>query len=285
MKVPAGSSSRRRLRLKGRGLPNQARQAGELLRRGADHGAQRPSPTTSSGCSRSSRGLHLRPEEQTMTAVTHFALARPYRLSLDSYALVDRRASRPGPPPGRPRAARSHPRRAGAPVVRPLPGEGDGPDPAAARWPRPQLRRPRPGRRPARPDRRAGEDATANRHDEEALHGHEQTDPEVAGGAARRPDQGAALRPHRGRRRAPAARPARPARGLGRRRCSPRPAPTRTGCATTLEAELGRRPRVSGPGADARAGARHPAARRGCSTRPSARPSGSRTSTSRSSTS
>ena len=31
--------------------------------------------------------------------------------------------------------------------------------------------------------------------------------------------------------------------------CSARPAPTRTGCAPTLEAELGRRPRVSGPGA------------------------------------
>ena len=43
-------------------------------------------------------------------------------------------------------------------------------------------------------------------------------------------------------------------------------------------------PRVSGPGAAPGQVLRHPAARRGCSTPPSARPSGSRTSTSRSST-
>ena len=45
-----------------------------------------------------------------------------------------------------------------------------------------------------------------------------------------------------------------------------------------------KRPKVTGPGRHARPGLPHPAAGAGCSTRPNARPSGSRTNTSRSST-
>ena len=67
------------------------------------------------------------------------------------------------------------------------------------------------------------------------------------------------------------------------RACSQRPASMPTRCAPRLEAELERRPRVSGPGR--RPGrSRHAARSAGCSTPPRARPSGSRTSTSRSST-
>ena len=81
----------------------------------------------------------------------------------------------------------------------------------------------------------------------EVTHGPEQADPEVPGGPARRADQGAALRPHRGGRRAPAARAARragrpdpaPAHAPGRRRGALRAA---------LERQLEGRPRVSGPG-------------------------------------
>src|SRR4029079_263812 len=73
-----------------------------------------------------------------------------------------RRTSRARTPPGCPRTAGSHPRRTAPLVVRPLPGEGDGQDPAAADEPEPQLLRHRAGRRAARQDRGAGEDTTTH---------------------------------------------------------------------------------------------------------------------------
>src|SRR6185295_10102292 len=66
----------------------QTRQAGELLRRAADPRARDPHRRRATALRGAREGVQLRREEQTMTAVTHFALARPYRLSLDSYAQV-----------------------------------------------------------------------------------------------------------------------------------------------------------------------------------------------------
>src|SRR4029079_4547797 len=158
-----------------------------------------------------------------------------------------RSTSRAGTPPGCPRTAGSHPRRAGALVVRPLPGEGDGQDPAAADEPEPRLLRHRTGRRAARPDRGAGEDATPNvttrrrsmdmnrltQKSQEALHdaqtkalrfGHVEVDGEHLLLALL--DQGEGL----------------VAPLLARAGADP------DRLREDLEAELGRRPRVSGPG-------------------------------------
>ena len=183
-----------------------------------------------------------------------------------------RPASRPGPPARRPRPARRRARTRPASCWFP-------PGPARRRGPRssgcaPASRSTTPpsgsSLRPARPHRRArGRPArpVPDLATEERADGPEPADPEVPGGAARRADQGAALRPHRGRRRAPAARAARPARGpgapaaaAGRRR--PRPARE-----PTLEAELDRRPAGQRPGRRARARSSSPSGWPGCSTR------------------
>ena len=106
----------------------------------------------------------------------------------------------------------------------------------------------------------------------EARRGHEPADPEVPGSAARRADQGAALRPHRGRRRAPAARTARPARRAGA-------AAARAGRRRPRRAARQSRPSWRG-GRGSPARARRPvrsssrSAWRACSTPPSRRPSG-----------
>src|SRR6185369_2094698 len=65
-----------------------AGQAGELLRRAAVTRARDPQRRGTAAVRGAREGVPLRREEQTMTAVSHFALARPYRLSLDSYAQV-----------------------------------------------------------------------------------------------------------------------------------------------------------------------------------------------------
>ena len=63
-----------------------------------------------------------------------------------------RGAPRAGPPAGHARAARHHPGRRGQPLVRPVPGPGDGHGPAAAPAAEPRLLVARPGDGPARPD-------------------------------------------------------------------------------------------------------------------------------------
>ena len=80
-------------------------------------------------------------------------------------------------------------------------------------------------------------------------HGPEPPDPEVPGGAARRPDQGP---PRTGTPRSTASTccwRCSTSPTVWCRACSPRPAPTRTGSRADVEAELERRPRVTGPGA------------------------------------
>ena len=151
---------------------------------------------------------------------------------------------------------------AGRAVVLARPARRRGPHPAAARRPVAQLRRPRPRPRPARPHRPTSRRPFATARDEHRRPpvDHEPADPEVPGGPARRPDQGAALRAHRGRRRAPAAGPARSTRGARAPAARARPAPTRTGCAPSSRPSSSRRPRVSGPGAAPGPGLRHPAA-------------------------
>ena len=53
VKVPPGTSSGRRLRLRGRGLPNPRGAARRPVRRGPDHGARPSRRARSAGCSRS----------------------------------------------------------------------------------------------------------------------------------------------------------------------------------------------------------------------------------------
>src|SRR6476660_8830255 len=72
-----------------------------------------------------------------------------------------RGASRAGPPAGHARAARDHPGRRGPALLRPLTGPGDGHDPAAASAAERQLFVARPGDGPAPPDLCAGEITTA----------------------------------------------------------------------------------------------------------------------------
>ena len=72
--------------------------------------------------------------------------------------------------------------------------------------------------------------------------GPEHADPEDAGGPPRRADEGPALRPHRGRRRAPAAGPARPAATAWSRACSsgPRSTPRRSARRSSASSRAGR---------------------------------------------
>ena len=148
-----------------------------------------------------------------------------------------------------------------------------------------QLRRARAGARPARPHRRAGgRTAPAIAGSRRIDRGHEPADPEVAGGPARRADQGAAVRAHRGRRRAPAAGPARPARGSGAAAARPGGRRPRRRCARDARDASWPAGRRSPAPAPRPARCSSPSGWPGCWTPPSGRPSGSRTSTSRSST-
>ena len=87
VKVPAGSSSHRRLRLKGRGLPNRRGEPGDFYAE-LQIRVPGPSPTTSSGSSRSSRRCPASTRGADDDRGHALRLARPYRLSLDSYAQV-----------------------------------------------------------------------------------------------------------------------------------------------------------------------------------------------------
>ncbi len=114
--------------------------------------------------------------------------------------------------------------------------------------------------RSARPDRRPRGALRQRPTAREADHGPEPADPEVAGSAARRADQGAALRAHRGRRRAPAARAARPARRARPARCSRQAGADPAGCARSWRPSSAAARGSAGPGAAPGPGRRHPAA-------------------------
>ena len=137
--VPAGTSSGRRLRLRGRGLPNPRGKPGDLYAEVrimvphalSDGGAA--SCSSSSPRSRpSTRGGGDDRDDHRDPTGTRWPLARPYRLSLDSYAritgvhpeLVRRLVAL-----GLLEIARDA---AGRLLFAP-PSAGDGPDPAAAR--------------------------------------------------------------------------------------------------------------------------------------------------------
>ena len=105
----------------------------------------------------------------------------------------------------------------------------------------------------------SGRRAHARRHGG-ADDGPEPADPEVAGGSARRADQG---RCGSGTPRSTASIccwPCSTSRRGWCRGCWRRPGADPDCCVSRLEEELARRPRVSGPGADAGPGVRHPAA-------------------------
>ena len=177
-----------------------------------------------------------------------------------SYVHSPRRAAEPG---GVRRAAGLHPdlirrlvalglieaapRRGGRALVLPERARRGGPDAAPARGLRAQLRGHRAGHRPARPDRDTRSGPTRRPAPRKVNMDPSHLTQKSAGSAPRRADQGAPLRAHRGRRRAPAAGAARPGRGHrspaaepGRRRSGP--------AANGAGGRAARRPRVSGPG-------------------------------------
>ena len=187
------------------------------------------------------------------------------------------------PPAGHPGHPRRRARRRRGTVVRPAQVAAMARMQRLRAGLRPQLRGRRPRHRSARPDRGTRERRCGAPDGPEADHGPEPPDPEVTGSAARRADQGAALRAHRGGRRAPAAGPARPARR--HRAAAARPGRART------PSRLRPRWRPSLPAARGSAApAWHPARSASpsgcpaCSTPPSGRPAGSRTTTCPSST-
>ena len=196
----------------------------------------------------------------TRAAVT--ALARPAGLSLDAFARRERSASRARGPVREPRAARRDDRRARASCA-------SRPANSAAPTASQRLRRDLSLNYAAlglvldlleRIDHLEAVLATAPvLREERRAHGHEQADTEVTGGPARRPDQGVAIRPHRGRRRAPVVGAPRPARGArtpaartGRCRSEHRAARPRSGAGSPTARHR--------PGRGARTGLRDPAA-------------------------
>ena len=116
----------------GRGLPNRRGKPGDLY---AELQIRVPSPLTDDEqrLLRGAReGVQLRREERPMTA--RHALRPRSALPAQPRQLraSHRRTSRARTPPGCPRAAGGRPATRRGAVVRPLPGEGDGQDPAAA---------------------------------------------------------------------------------------------------------------------------------------------------------
>ena len=261
VRVPAGYLERPAAAAARPGHAQPARRARRPLRRGPDHGAaaaqrRRARAVRGAGraCRRSTRGGG---ETDDRTA---YPLARrvPAALDLESFARAPALHPDAGPAVRRARPARRRAGRRRAALVRARAAAGGRPDAAAARRAVAELRRARPRARPARPHRRAWKPALRRQrtHDrptggttmdmnrltqksQEALH-DAQTD-------------GAAARPHRGRRRAPAARPARPARRPGPAAARRRPAPT----PDALRADARSRAARAGRGSPARAP--HPA--------------------------
>ena len=231
---------------------------GDLYAEVTDHGAQRSCRPRSGACSRSSprrppstRGGRVNPQA-TMTPSDRDVCTRPASAPRPRIVRPGHRPPpRPGPPAGGARAARRrHATR---------PGGCGSPRRSCAAMARVQRLRAGFGLNYAALglvidllDRIAALEAAARASlptHRRLARGPEPADPEVAGGAARRADQGAALRAHRGRRRAPAAGPARPARRPRARGCSRRPAPTPTGCAPTWRPSWPAARGSAGPGA------------------------------------
>ena len=76
---------RLRLRLKGHGLPDAEAKQG-LLRRGSDPGANVSDTGREAALRGASRAFYVQPEGPAMTIERRYPLARPFRLSPDSYA-------------------------------------------------------------------------------------------------------------------------------------------------------------------------------------------------------
>ena len=152
VRVKAGTSSGKRLRLRGRGLPNPRGSTGDLF---AEVRIMVPPSLT-----KEERRLFeelaaistFDPQEGAMT----FALVRARRLDLETLRPSRRSASRSRPPVGRPRAARRRTRFRGRAVVSSRRHRRRVSTAAASRWPVAQLRLPRGGRRSARPHHRTG---------------------------------------------------------------------------------------------------------------------------------
>ena len=89
VKVPPGSSTGRRLRLRGEGMPNPARQTRRPLRRGQDRRAAETHETGTRVVRAAGHGVHVRPEERAMTATApsaRYVLARRPGMDLDTFA-------------------------------------------------------------------------------------------------------------------------------------------------------------------------------------------------------
>ena len=172
VKVPPGTSSGRRLRLRGRGMPNPRGKPGDLY---AEVRIMVPARLVAGRAAavRGARGrVHLRPEEAAVSYADDPGPGRPGSASTSSPCR--RPAPRPGPPPRRARPARGPPRTPPAQLW-----FSRGQLAAVAR-----MQRLRAGfalnyaalglvTRPARPHRGTRSGAARARHGQEGDHGHE----------------------------------------------------------------------------------------------------------------
>ena len=235
----------------GRGLPNRRGKPGDLYAEARSWCQRHLTDDERRLFEELGDGVHVRPEAADDDAVRTSPDARPCASTWTRFArvaglhpdLVRRFVAL-----GLLEATRDA---AGAPVVHAHPAPRGGPDPTAARRALPSTTPRSASSSTCSTGSPAGERRSGDTHPTTsggARDGHEPPDPEVAGGAARRADQGVALRPHRGRRGAPPARPARPARragppaaGAGRGRPGPAARGARGGAGATARVSRARR--------------------------------------------